>query len=265
MASPGNKAISLSGVTLRRRGRAVLAGVDLDVPAGMIMGVIGPNGAGKSTLLSALCGFLAADEGEIRVLGTDLGRARAHEKRALRRRIGLLPQLCEVNALMPLTAREVVEIGRAGRVGLGRGLGRADHAAVSNALERFGLAGLAGRPYQTLSGGEQRKTQLARVFAQEPELMLLDEPMASLDLAWIEALRRQIENIWQELGATIVMVTHETHHLPAATARVALMGGGRVVAQGATEELLREDALALAYGPGVRVIQQEGRVYTLGG
>jgi ABC-type cobalamin/Fe3+-siderophores transport system ATPase subunit len=266
MALPSlDRAVSLRGVTVRRRGRVVLADVSLEVNPGTIVGVIGPNGAGKSTLIEALCGFLNADEGEVRVLGLDLRRAGAREKRSLRRRIGLLPQLCEVNALMPLTAREVVEIGRAGRAGLGRRLGSADHEAVSGALTRFGLMELAGRPYHSLSGGEQRKTQLARVFAQEPELMLLDEPMASLDLAWIEALRKQIESVWKELGATIIMVTHETHHLPAAAARVALLGGGRVLAEGAPAELLQEDTLARGYGPGVRVMHKDGRVYTLGG
>jgi len=257
-------AVELRGLTVKRGAKTILADVDLTVARGAIMGVLGPNGAGKTTLLSAICGFSRPTSGRTVALGKDLASIGSADLAGLRRRIALLPQLSEVNELSPLSTREVVEIGRAGRVGLGRRLTAADHEAVDQALEAFGLEGLAHRPYQRLSGGEQRKTHLARVLAQRPELMLLDEPMANLDLNWLERLRHEIELVWRRTGATVIMVAHETHHFPDACHRIALMNQGRVVAEGAPAEVLTQDALAPVYGAGVQLMDRDGRVYLAG-
>jgi len=184
---------------------------------------------------------------------------------ALRRRIGLLPQLSEINALAPLTVRDVVAIGRAGLAGLGQRLSASDREAVDSALSAFGLEPLAERLYSRVSGGEQRKAQLARVFAQGPELLLLDEPMANLDFSWQERLRREIAEVWERTGMTIIMVTHESHHLPEPCNLAALVSAGRLIAAGPSDQTLRPETLVRAYGPGLQVFQSQGRTYTLGG
>lgn len=257
-------AIQVADLTVVRRGRAALDKVSIIVPAGSILGVLGPNGAGKTTLISALAGFLKPTRGSVRILGQDLARLSAALLRALRQKIGLLPQLSEVNELMPLTAREVVAIGRAGRAGLGKRLSSKDHELIENALTVFGLAPLADRAYPRLSGGERRKVQLARVFAQEPELLLLDEPMANLDAAWQDSLRRELQAWWELGNITVVMISHELHHLPEACQNIALMSEGRVIAMGPPEQALDPALLAEAYGRGVKLAEHDGRAYLLG-
>jgi len=257
-------ALEVRDLTVRRQGRALLEGVSLAVPARSMVGVLGPNGAGKTTLLSALAGFIRPSAGSVRVLGRDLSGLSFSELRALRERVGLLPQLSEVNELMPLSAREVVEIGRVGRAGPGRRLGSRDRAMVDHALEVFGLRGLSDRPYPRLSGGERRKVQLARVFAQEPELLLLDEPMSNLDAGWQDALRRELQGWWELSGLSMVMVTHELHHLPPSCKRLALLSLGRVIASGPPAKVLDPELLSSAYGRGVKIAERDGRTYLLG-
>jgi ABC-type cobalamin/Fe3+-siderophores transport system ATPase subunit len=259
-----DSALELVEASVRRGRRLVLDRISLATPRGVIMGVIGPNGAGKSTLLSAACGLLRPAAGTVRVLGQDLARAGGGELAKLRRRIGLLPQLSQVNELSPLSAREVVEIGRVGLTGLGRRLRPLDREAVDRAMAMFELGPLARVPYQRLSGGERRKTHLARVFAQGPELLLLDEPMSNLDMSWIESLRCEIERVWKELGATVIMVAHETHHLPGATSLIAVLGHGRLLGLGPPEQVLEERLLSQAYGAGAKVMTSAGRTYIMG-
>lgn len=261
---PAGNHILLQGVSVKRRGQTVLHDVDLEVPAGIVMGIIGPNGAGKTTLVSVVNRFVKPSFGKVQVLGEDPDSLGFAELARLRRRIALLPQFSEINQLVPLSVREVVEIGRAGSKGFWRPLSKKDSEIVREALSVFGLSEMRDRPYNRLSGGEQRKVHLARVFAQNPEIMLLDEPMASLDVTWQEKLRKEIQQMWERTGMTTIIITHETHHLPDACRDIALMSGGRLKARGAPEKVFEHDTLAEAYGNEVRVIEQEGRTYTLG-
>jgi ABC-type cobalamin/Fe3+-siderophores transport system ATPase subunit len=256
--------ILLEGVTVKRRGITVLRDADLHVPPGIVMGIIGPNGAGKTTLISVVNGFVKPVAGKVRVLGEDPNALGMAGLRKLRRRTALLPQFSEINQLAPLSVREVVEIGRAGMRQFGGPSKKRDRKIVEEALDVFGLTEMKGRPYRRLSGGEQRKVHLARVFAQEPEIMLLDEPMASLDVTWQERLRKEIQQMWERTGMTTVIITHETHHLPDACKSITVLSGGSVMASGPPEEILDREVLARAYGNEVRVLEQQGRTYTLG-
>jgi len=248
-------ALAFDGVTILRGGRAALDNVTLALPPGSLAAVLGPNGAGKSTLLRAANGELRAAAGSVRAFGTEAGSGGWRAAAAWRRRIGVMPQQADHAPAVPLTVREVVEIGRASR---GRP-GLRDRSVCDNWMNRFGLQSLADRSFGALSGGEQRKVHLARVFAQEPELILLDEPAGHLDLPAQDNLIGMVAEVWHETRATVVIVTHELRHLPAGTTHVILLSKGRIVAAGAPEAVLTSAMVSAAYGGPLEVLAHAGR------
>ncbi len=239
----------------------LLRDVTLELPRGGFLGIVGPNGAGKSTLLMSLLGFRSILGGSAEVLGRDIRGLGCGDWADLRRKIGYLPQRTQVDTYFPVTAGEVVLMGRVGQAGFLRPLGDGDRRAARRALETLGMGVLADRPFGHLSGGEQQKVHLARILAQDPEMILLDEPMAGLDLKWQERLGSLIEEIARERGAGIVIVTHELQHLPPACDRIALIRRGRLLAAGEREAVLREDLLSVLYECRVRSIVRDGRTY----
>jgi ABC-type cobalamin/Fe3+-siderophores transport system ATPase subunit len=248
-------AIALDALSVRLAGRTVLHGLTLAIPAGAFVAVLGPNGAGKTTLLRALDGELPATAGRIHVLGEDLSALDWRSGARLRRRIGVMPQLTEDSPPVSLTVREVVEIGRTAR----RGEDPEGAAVVAHWLVRLGLGALAQRPYDRLSGGEKRRTHLARVFAQEPELILLDEPAGHLDFPAQESLVALLAGLWRETGVTVVLVTHELRQLPPGLSHVILLREGRMVQQGPPVETLTGPALSATFGENIEVHTHRGR------
>jgi ABC-type Mn2+/Zn2+ transport system ATPase subunit len=251
--------LELRGVRVRTGEREVLAVEEFQLAPGEWLGLMGPNGAGKSTLLRVCLGWVRSVAGTVRVLGEDLNDRRGAALAALRRRLGYLPQLLPARSELPLTVREVVAIGRTARAGLGRRMTRSDWAMVDNWLERLGLGALAGRAFHELSGGEQRKVMLARAMAQEPELLLLDEPAANLDLGWREQLVAELDRLHQQTGLAAVLVCHEPEVLPPACRRVVWLDAGRVAASGPPEMVLNAERLHRLYGRGLRVLHFQGR------
>jgi ABC-type cobalamin/Fe3+-siderophores transport system ATPase subunit len=252
-------AVQLEGVTVRRDRQTALDEVSLALPAGSLAAVLGANGAGKSTLLRALNGELHPTLGTVRVLGEDVGALDWRASARLRRRIAVMPQHADHAPAVPLAVREVVEIGRVAHGRRGAPLSREDRAICRGWIERFGLAELADRPFGALSGGEQRKTHLARIFAQEPELILLDEPAGHLDLPAQDALTRLIAEVWRETRATVLIVTHELRHLPPDTTHVILLAHGRIVAQGAPRATLTSTTLSALFDEPLEVFERNGR------
>jgi ABC-type cobalamin/Fe3+-siderophores transport system ATPase subunit len=246
-------------VTVRRDRQTALDDVSLALPAGSLAAVLGANGAGKSTLLRALNGELHPALGTVRVLGEDVGALDWRASARLRRRIAVMPQHADHAPAVPLAVREVVEIGRVAHGRRGTPLSREDRAICRGWIERFGLADLADRPFGALSGGEQRKTHLARIFAQEPELILLDEPAGHLDLPAQDALTRLIAEVWRETRATVLIVTHELRHLPPDTTHVILLARGRIVAQGAPRATLTSVTLSALFDEPLEVFERNGR------
>ncbi len=256
MKPPG---IEIEGLRVRLRGRVVLDVPRFQVAAGRLAALMGPNGAGKTTLLRVCLGGERPARGRARVLGEPVTALRGGALARLRRRIGFVPQRLPARSELPLTVREVVAIGRTGRVGWGRRLSARDWAAVDEWIERLGLGGLAGRAFGELSGGEQRKAILARAMAQEPELLLLDEPTAHLDLGWRERLVATIQRLFTQTGVAILLVCHELEALPPACRQVALLEGGRLTATGTPEAVFTEARVRRLYGAGLRVAHQGGR------
>jgi ABC-type cobalamin/Fe3+-siderophores transport system ATPase subunit len=224
-----------------------------------MVALLGPNGAGKTTFLRACLGLVPHARGRLRVLGQEVGSLRGAALAALRRSLGYVPQLLPGRSELPLTVREVVSIGRTARAGLGRPLSREDWQVVDDWMERLGLAPLATRAFSEISGGEQRKTVLARALAQEPALLLLDEPTAHLDLGWRERIVETIASVHAKTQLPVIMVCHELEVLPPACRQVVLLHAGAVLAVGAPEEVFTAARVATLYGTGLQVWHGAGR------
>lgn len=194
-------AIVARDLSFAYRETAVIGGVDLTIPEGRLVALLGRNGSGKSTLLRLLAGLLAPVGGSVEVLGRPLsGLSPRHRARL----IGFLPQ--HHRPVFPFTVADVVLTGRAGHAALSPS--RRDRDAVETALDRTGLGTLALRPYTELSGGERQLVLVARVLAQEPQVLLLDEPLAHLDLAHQAGLITLLTRLVAE-GLTVVAALHD--------------------------------------------------------
>ncbi len=222
-------------------------GVSLDIRPGEVFCLLGPNGCGKTTLFRTLLGLLPPQAGRVELDGrpvTDFARA------AFARRVGYVPQAGAPT--FPFTVLEVVLMGRASRIATFAAPSAADHDAARAALATIGIAHLAERRFTEISGGERQMTLIARALAQEPGLVVMDEPTASLDFG---NQARVIERIG-ELGArgiAVVLSTHDPGHAFACANRVALMKRGRIVALGAPDTVLTPAALRDLYGVDVAV------------
>ncbi len=191
-------AAELNGVWVTLNGRTVLEDVSLRIDAHDYFALLGPNGSGKSTLLKVLLGLIVPDRGEVRVYGKTPRRVRGQ--------VGYVPQYMPFDRAFPIRVRDVVLMGRLGRSWSGR-VGPGDRAVAQACLERVEMEGLAERPIGALSGGELQRVLIARALAQEPRLLLLDEPTASLD----ERIGQNVWTLFEELSRdmAIVVVSHD--------------------------------------------------------
>lgn len=250
--------ITVHDLEVRRAGRQILSVDRWEVRAGCLTGILGPNGAGKSTLLKSLTGVVNPCPGSVHVLGHDIGRLNSFALTRLRRRVAYLAQLLAPGSEMPLTLREVVSIGRTGRAGLFQPLTASDWRLADQWVERLGLAAVADQPYATLSGGEQRKALLAMAMVQEPEILLLDEPTANLDVFWREQVVAALE-VLHETNLTIVLVCHDLEALPPSTDRVLVLQHGQLVAQGPCDDVLSPQLAEDLYGSNLTVLRRGAR------
>jgi iron complex transport system ATP-binding protein len=249
----------LSGVGVRRGGEDILADVSLTLERRDHLTVLGPNGAGKTTLLRVLSTYLFPTRGEATVLGTTFGRG---DLRELRHRIGFVsvgldPLMHERAAVLPLVA-----VARRG--GLWPPPGILDdldvRQAAERALVRVGATHLADRRVDTLSQGERQRVRIARALATDPELLLLDEPFAGLDLGGREALLVDVERLLADPdGPTVVMVTHHLEELPTSITSALLLRDGRRLASGSADDVLTDAAVSATFGIDVEVRRQAGR------
>jgi len=234
--------LRLDAIALRLGEKAVLRGASFELSPGEVVGLLGPNGAGKTTLLRVATGVLAPDAGEVLLGGQPLAGL---SRRARARTIAVVPQQVEVP--FPFRAGELVLMGRAPHQ---RGFSfesREDIAHALSAMDRLGIASLADRPIFELSGGERQLVVLARAFAQQSELLLLDEPTSFLDLRHRVLVLRAVREFAAAGGGALV-VSHDLGLASRICDRLVLLADGRVVAQGAAAEVLRPDILAAAYG-----------------
>jgi iron complex transport system ATP-binding protein len=226
---------------------------------GEIVAIMGPNGAGKSTFLRTCLGMQQHVCGEVFVFDQRLDLLRYSEMTRLRRWMGYIPQHLPSGSELPLTVREVAAIGRTGLAGLFCRLEKNDWQVVDDWLARLGISALAQRGFGEISGGEQRKVMIARAMAQQPRLLLLDEPTANLDLGWRERIVETIQSVYEQTRLAVVLVCHELEVLPACCKRVILLDQGRVLATGTPEDIFTDPQVAALYGPGLSVFHQNGR------
>jgi len=252
-------ALDIRSLVVHAAGRCLLDIEHLRAEAGSVVALMGPNGAGKTTLLRACLGLARPTRGDVMVLGEDVRSLRAAPLAGLRRRIGYVPQLLPARSELPLTVREVVAIGRTARAGLFHLLSPQDWQTVDRWIERLGLASLADRAFSQISGGEQRKTIIARAMAQEPELLLLDEPTADLDLGWRERIVETVQTLYTESRITVVLVCHDLEVLPPACRQVLLLDAGRIAATGSPEAVFTTERVSRLYGAALRAVHQDGR------
>jgi manganese/iron transport system ATP-binding protein len=220
------------------RGTPVLTHVDLELPAGRCLALAGPNGAGKSTLIKAVLGLTEVLAGTAEVFGRAPAQARSE--------CGYVPQVGDLDPDFPVTAAQVVVMGRYARIGWWRPTRAADRRAARQALDRVGLADLAGRRFGLLSGGQRQRVLLARALAAEPRLLLLDEPFNGVDVVNQEA----ILGVLRELTAAGTSVLLSTHDLVLARdiADLVCLVNGRQWAFGPPAEVLTAESLGNAYG-----------------
>jgi len=244
----------------------VLGPLSLHVHYGDFWGIVGPNGAGKSTLLKAIAGLVPIDEGRIAILDEQTSPRLWRNLPASRGRVGVLLQHHDFFPDLPFTVEDIVMFGRIARTGMGRRTTDSDRHAVVESLETLGLSDFRTRLYRELSGGEQRKVHLARLVAQQPEVFLLDEPTAGLDMDWQERLTQLVDDLYSRLGKTIIMVTHDVDRLPPCCNQVLLISNGFILAAGDPSEVLCSDVLSTLYGCTIEVAQRNGRyhAYSLG-
>ncbi len=229
-------------------GPEAVAGASLAVAAGEVVGVIGPNAAGKSTLARLCCGLLVPERGTISLRGDPIARLSRRERA---RRVAFLPQSPPHD--LSFTAREVALMGRAPHLGLWALEGAGDVERAEAALREMDALDLADRPVSQLSGGERQRVFLARAFAQDAALLVLDEPTAALDLFHQVLLVNALRGRARE-GGGAMLVLHDLALAGAACDRLALMDRGRVVAHGPPGEVLRPEVLAPVYGTRVEVM-----------
>ena len=233
--------------------RTVLRDVDLQIAGGEVVALIGPNGAGKSTLLRVLAGLLRPSLGRVTLGDTDLATL---ERRAVARRVAVVPQVFDT--LFPFTVREIVTLGRTphrGALGL---LGADDANAVARALEALGSADLADRRIDRISGGERQRAVLAMALAQEPDVLLLDEPTAHLDPAHQLATLELVRRLARDRGLAVLAIVHDAN-LAALADRVAVLRDGAIVRDAAPLDALTPDLVASVFGDGWTVTRHDGR------
>ncbi|MEW2557825.1 metal ABC transporter ATP-binding protein [Streptomyces griseorubiginosus] len=227
--------ISLRGVRADLGSRPVLRGIDLTVERGEVVALLGANGSGKSTAIRTIIGQVPTAAGEIELFGTPRGRFREWA------RIGYVPQRTTAAGGVPATVTEIVSSGRLSRARFGM-LRRADHEAVRRALEMVGMADRAKDSVDALSGGQHQRVLIARALAAEPELLIMDEPMAGVDLASQEVLARTLEEQVAR-GATVLLVLHELGPLEPLIDRAVVLRDGCVLHDGPPPRAVGQHAL----------------------
>ncbi|HIT75315.1 MAG TPA: ABC transporter ATP-binding protein [Candidatus Avipropionibacterium avicola] len=250
--------IELAGVDVIRGQQKLLDDITWQVREGERWLVIGPNGAGKTTLLQVLATQIHPTSGVAAILGEVLGAVDVFE---LRPRIGVASAALADRIPRAERVSDVVVSASYGVLGRWREeYDSLDHDRAGELLEQFGMAGLVDRTFGTLSEGERKRVQIARAMMTDPELLLLDEPSAGLDLAGRESLVSVLSELaLDEYAPTQVLVTHQVEEIPRGMTHVMLLREGRVVAAGPIEETLTDEAMSQTFGLALQIEQRDGR------
>jgi zinc/manganese transport system ATP-binding protein len=248
--------LSVSGIQVRLAGRKVLDGVGFDIRAGEFTGLIGANGAGKTTLFRVILGLQAPSAGSVLVAGRPRSRRNPL--------IGYVPQKFLLDPDMPLRARDVVGLGLdAHKLGIARP-SRRRRRLIDEMLEAVGAERFGDSRVGQLSGGEQQRVLIAHALISRPKLLLLDEPLANLDLGSVHEVVALLARIAREQQIAVLISAHEINPLLPVMDRVVYLASGRA-ASGRAQEVVRSDVLSRLYGYHVDVLRVHGRVLVVAG
>lgn len=254
--------LTVESATVTINGTTLIDRVSFQASAGEIVSIIGPNGAGKSTLIKAISGDYPLDTGTISACGYQINQWNGKRKA---KHIAVLPQTSLLN--FPYLVKDVVGLSRIPH-NSGRDI---DNKIVAEVMILLDISHLSERTYTQLSGGEQQRTQLARVLAQiwrqqdaESRLLILDEPASSLDLGHQQYLMKVIKEFSQQ-GVAVVMVLHDMNLASQYSDRVIALGGGRLIAQGAPEQVLTEEIVSKLFDAKVHLVKhpETGKIVIL--
>jgi iron complex transport system ATP-binding protein len=237
-------------------GRYFFKDVSFSLEPGRILSIIGPNGAGKSTLLNCVSGILKLDEGNIFLKGEN---QRTMKSRDIAKIIGYVPQ--SHTPVYGYTVRDFVVMGRAPYIGIFASPGKREYEIAEGAMVTMGISHLADRPYTEISGGERQQVSIARVIAQQPKIIMMDEPTSSLDYGNQMLVVKMIRRLAAE-GYTVIMTTHTPDHAIMLDDTVALLDRDGKMHIGNTNEIMREDILKKVYRTDLKLVyvEQAGRM-----
>jgi zinc/manganese transport system ATP-binding protein len=247
-------AISLDGVTLTLGGRRILSDVTLAIADGEFIGMLGPNGAGKTTLIRALLGLVPVTAGTIQVLGAPVRRGNPA--------VGYMPQLRHPIGDFRLSGRDFVVSAAQGHRWGRPWPAKADYRDAERALELVGATALASRPLAETSGGERQRLLLAQALLGNPKLLLLDEPLISLDPSRQHAVIELVHTVQRELGIAVLFSAHELNPLLGTLDRVLYLGNGQA-ALGSIDEVITGPVLSRLYGSAIEVVRLNGRIFVM--
>jgi manganese/zinc/iron transport system ATP- binding protein len=243
---PESAPLSIHDLTVAYHRKPVLWDVDFDAPEGRLIGIVGPNGAGKSTLLKAVLDLIPKASGRVMIYGRPYRRQR--------QLIGYVPQRESVDWDFPVSALDVVAMGRYGRIGWFKPVGRRDRAAALECLDRVGMADYAHRQISQLSGGQQQRVFLARALAQEARVYLMDEPFAGVDAATEKAIVALLRELKHQ-GRTVLAVHHDLQTVPEYFDYVVLLNM-RIVAHGPVKTTFTTENLKKTYGGRLTLLEE---------
>ena len=259
--------LQFDGAGVRLGGRTIWQNVTMQVRAGEFIAILGPNGAGKSTLIKSLLGLVPLSEGSVRVLGAPVRRGNAQ--------VGYLPQRRSFDADVRVRGRDVVHLGLdGGRWGIplpglrrlwgGGARARAAAARVEEVIDLVGASPYANRPIGELSGGEQQRLLIAQALVTRPRILLLDEPLESLDLNNQQIVSALIRRVSQEQQVTVLMVAHDVNPILSYLDRVIYIGRGQT-AIGTPQEVITSETLSRLYDAPIEVLHaRDGRIVVVG-
>jgi iron complex transport system ATP-binding protein len=235
--------LEIQGISLSYNHLPVVADLSFQVVPGEMLGLIGPNGCGKTSIIKALSRVLALRSGQIKLDGKEIDSL---SRSQMARTIGVVPQ----NPTMPdtFTVAEVVLLGRTPHLGLLRHESGRDLKIVGWAMERTGIASLAGRRMSELSGGERQRVSVARVLAQEPAAILLDEPTANLDMNHQTAILDLIRELCKERNLAVLIALHDLNLAAQYCDRLVMLKAGRLFAEGAPQQVMTAENIRAVYG-----------------
>ena len=252
MPPDGGQVLTVDGVSVWLAGRPVLADVSFTIGPGEFVGLIGSNGAGKTTLLRVLLGLQQKAAGSVTVCGRASGRGM----------VGYVPQKVQLDPDMPVRARDLVGLGMDGqRPGIPFP-SRRRRDLVDEMLEAVDASAFANRRVGSLSGGEQQRVMIAHALISRPRLLLLDEPLANLDIRSAQEIISLLAKVTRQQQLSVLISAHEMNPLLPVMDRIVYLAGGRA-ASGTTDEVIREDVLTGLYGHHVDVLHVHGRVLVI--